>query len=157
ELKPDAGFVGQIGTTIPIGTGLSSSAALEVAVALALLGPDDGGRDRFDIALACQRAEHRASGVPCGVMDQLASLCGVEGHAILIDCTAMTMTPVSVPENAVIVVIDSGERRELSAVGYSDRRDDVARAADLIGPLPEATLDDVESIDDELARKRARH
>jgi galactokinase len=157
ELQPATGFVGQVRTTIPIGTGLSSSAALEVAVALALLGPGDGGRDRLDIALACQRAEHRASGVPCGVMDQLASLCGVDGHAILIDCTAMTMTPVPVPDDAAVVVIDSGERRELSAVGYSDRRDDVARAAALIGPLPDATLDDVESIDDELARKRARH
>jgi galactokinase len=157
ELRPDTGFVGQVGTDIPIGTGLSSSAALEVAVALALLGPGDGGRDRVDIALACQRAENRASGVPCGVMDQLASLCGVEGHAILIDCTAMTIAPVPVPEHAAIVVIDSGERRELSAVGYADRRDDVTRAAALIGPLPDATLDDVESIDDELARKRARH
>jgi galactokinase len=157
ELQPATGFVGQVGTTIPIGTGLSSSAALEVAVALALLGPDDGGRDRMDIALACQRAEHRASGVPCGVMDQLASLCGVDGHAILIDCTAMTITPVAVPDDAAIIVIDSGERRNLSEVGYSGRRDEVARAAELIGPLPEATLDDVESIDDEVVRKRARH
>src|SRR5207248_3092650 len=113
ELRPSTGFVGQVGTTIPIGTGLSSSAALEVAVALALLGPDLGGRDRVDLALICQRAEHRASGVPCGVMDQLASLCGVEGHAVLVDCSTLTMSTVAIPDDVAVVVIDSGEKRQL--------------------------------------------
>ena len=63
ELAPPTGFIGKVSTTIPIGTGLSSSAALEVAVALALVGDDRV--DRRGLALACQRAEHRASGVPC--------------------------------------------------------------------------------------------
>ena len=120
EVAPTTGFIGQVSTTIPIGTGLSSSAALEVAVALALVGDDR--IDRQQLALACQRAEHRASGVPCGIMDQFASLLGVEGHAILIDCTTLDVTPVELPDDIAIVVVDSGQRRSLSTTGYADRR-----------------------------------
>jgi galactokinase len=155
ELHPTTGFIGQVATTIPIGTGLSSSAALEVAVALALVGDDRV--DRRELALACQRAEHRASGVPCGIMDQFASLLGQEGHAILIDCTTLDVTPVAIPGGVDIVVVDSGQRRSLSEVGYADRRAEVARAAELIGPLPNASLADVESIEDDVVRRRARH
>jgi galactokinase len=158
ELHPRTGFIGEVETTIPIGTGLSSSAALEVAVALALVGDDrDGHIDRKQLALACQRAEHRAAGVPCGIMDQLTSLMGVEGHALLMDCATLDVSPVRIPDEVAVVVIDSGERRELSGVGYASRRADVERAADLIGPLPNASLADVESIDDPVVRKRARH
>lgn len=155
EVAPTTGFIGKVSTTIPIGTGLSSSAALEVAVALALVGDDR--IDRRELALACQRAEHRASGVPCGIMDQFASLLGVEGHAILIDCTSLDVTPVELPDDVAIVVVDSGQRRKLADVGYADRRAEVARAAELLGPLPTASLTDVESLDDEILRKRARH
>jgi galactokinase len=155
EVAPTTGFIGQVSTTIPIGTGLSSSAALEVAVALALVGDDRV--DRRALALACQRAEHRASGVPCGIMDQFASLLGVEGHAILIDCTTLTVTPVELPDDIAIVVVDSGQRRSLSTVGYADRRAEVGRAADLLGHLPDASLADVEGLEDSVLRKRARH
>jgi galactokinase len=155
EVAPTTGFIGQVSTTIPIGTGLSSSAALEVAVALALVGDDR--IDRTQLALACQRAEHRASGVPCGIMDQFASLLGQDGHAILLDCTTHDVTPVALPDDVAVVVVDSGQRRSLSTVGYADRRDEVARAADALGPLAEATLSDVEALDDDVLRKRARH
>jgi galactokinase len=155
EVAPTTGFIGQVATTIPIGTGLSSSAALEVAVALALVGDDR--IDRRELALACQRAEHRASGVPCGIMDQFASLLGVDGHAILIDCTTLETTPVAVPTDVAIVVVDSGQRRALATSGYADRRAEVARAADILGHLPNASLEDVEALDDEVLRKRARH
>jgi galactokinase len=155
EVAPTTGFIGQVTTTIPIGTGLSSSAALEVAVALALVGDDR--IDRQQLALACQRAEHRASGVPCGIMDQFASLLGVEGHAVLIDCTTLAVSPVPLPDDIAIVVVDSGQRRSLATVGYADRRNEVARAADLLGPLPNASLSDVEALDDGVLRKRARH
>ena len=113
ELRPTTGFIGEVTTTIPIGSGLSSSAALEVAVALALIGDDR--IDRTEVALACQRAEHRASGVPCGIMDQLTSLLGVEGHALLIDCTTLDVTPVRIPDGLAVVIIDSGERRSFRA------------------------------------------
>ena len=155
ELRPRRGVIGEVMTSIPIGTGLSSSAALEVAVALALLGTDDV--DRRELAQTCQRAELAASGVPCGIMDQLTSLLGVEGHALLMDCTTLDVTPVPLPADVAVVVIDSGERRALSSSGYADRRAEVERAAELVGPLPQASLDDVERIDDPVLRKRARH
>ena len=109
------------------------------------------------LALACQRAEHRASGVPCGIMDQFASLLGVDGHAILIDCTTLDVTPVELPDDIAVVVVDSGQRRSLSTVGYAGRRDEVAQAAEILGHLPSASLSDVEALDDEVLRKRARH
>jgi galactokinase len=155
ELTPTTGFIGQVSTTVPIGTGLSSSAALEVAVALALVGDDR--IDRRQVALACQRAEHRASGVPCGIMDQFASLLGVDGHAILIDCTTLEVTPVALPDDIAIVVVDSGQRRNLAEVGYAERRAEVGRAADVLGHLPDAALADVEALADPVLRKRARH
>jgi galactokinase len=154
ELRPTTGFIGEVATTIPIGTGLSSSAALEVAVALALLGEPE---DRREVALACQRAEIKASGVPCGIMDQFASLLGLEGHAILIDCTTLDVTPVPIPDDVAIVVIDSGQRRQLATSGYAERRAEVARAEDALGSLPQAALDAVEALEDPVLRKRARH
>jgi galactokinase len=158
ELQLHAGFIGAVTTSIPIGAGLSSSAALEVAVALSLLGPAGAHDvDRVALAVACQRAEHRASGVPCGAMDQIASLCGVAGHAVLVDSNGPTATTVPLPDDVAIVVIDSGERRRLATSGYAARREEVRRAAELLGPLRSAALDDVASIDDAILRRRARH
>src|SRR4051794_27462398 len=155
ELSPPTGMVGEVATTLPIGTGLSSSAALEVAVALALVGDDRV--DRRQLALACQRAEIRASGVPCGIMDQFASLMGVDGHALLIDCTSLEVTPTELPDDIAFVVIDSGQRRALSETGYADRRYEVNLASERIGPLAEATISDVARIDDPVIQRRARH
>ena len=128
------GFTGHVSTTIPIGTGLSSSAALEVAVALAL------GRERAAPASwqrPCRRAEHRASGVPCGIMDQLASLAGVEGHALLIDCTTLDGDAGAAARRC------RGGRRRLRRAparwrppATPTRRAEVAAAEELIGPLP---------------------
>ena len=149
----EVGGVGFVRTKIPIGGGLSSSAALEVAVALAL--GFEG--TPLELALLCQRAEQMATGVPCGIMDQLASAAGVEGHALLIDCTALTVTPVPVPPNVEILVVDSGQRRSLANSFYGVRRAQCEEAADLIGPLREATLADVEAIGLADLRRRARH
>ena len=154
------GFRGTVATTIPIGTGLSSSAALEVAVALALGADDEGAADRPALAQALRRAEHRASGVPCGIMDQLASLCGVEGHAILVDCTTLAITPVRIPDGAEVVVIDSGEHRQLADSGYAARRAEVAAAEEALGgpgSLASASLEDLAAIADPTMRRRARH
>jgi len=84
-------------------------------------------------------------------------LLGADGHALLIDCTTLDVTPVQLPDDIEVVVVDSGERRSLSTVGYADRRDEVTRAAELLGPLSQATLSSVEALDDEVLRKRARH
>jgi galactokinase len=110
ELRPGTGASGTVRTTLPVGAGLSSSAALEVAVALAL--GFDG--TPVELALACQRAEQRASGVPCGVLDQMASACGIPGAALLLDCTTLGIVPVPLPDGVSIVVVDSGQRRTLA-------------------------------------------
>ena len=80
QVRPTDGFEGAVRTTLPTGVGLSSSAALEVAVALAI-GADDS--DPVALARLCQAAEHAARGVPTGILDQIASICGVAGHALL--------------------------------------------------------------------------
>ncbi|HEY8057888.1 MAG TPA: galactokinase family protein, partial [Acidimicrobiales bacterium] len=85
EVRPPTGFTGTVTTSWPIGAGRSSSAALEVAVARAL-GFEGSA---LELAEACQRAEQAASGVPSGIMDQLASAGGVEGHALLVDCRSL--------------------------------------------------------------------
>jgi galactokinase len=152
-IRPESGGRGFVRTTIPIGAGLSSSAALEVAAALAL-GFEGGA---LDLALACQRAEHVASGVPCGIMDQLASAAGVAGHALLVDCRALTYQPVPLPESVQVVVVDSGQRRSLTTSFYGVRRAQCEEAEVLIGPLRDASITDVEQIAHDDLRRRARH
>ncbi|HET9443230.1 MAG TPA: galactokinase [Acidimicrobiales bacterium] len=152
-VRPAEGFTGRVSTTLPIGAGLSSSAALEVAVALAI-----GFRGSpLELALACQEAEQRASGVPCGVMDQLASAAGVAGHALLVDCTALTVTPVPLPPAAEVVVIHSGQPRALAGSAYAERRRSCEAAAALVGPLARASVSDLGGLDDAVLRRRARH
>jgi galactokinase len=152
-VRPAAGGRGTVRTTLPVGAGLSSSAALEVAVALAL-----GFRGTpLELALACQRAEHLASGVPSGVMDQLASAAGVAGHALLIDCSSFEVTPVRIPEGVDLVVVDTGQSRTLAGSEYGRRRAECEAAADLIGPLRQASVAEVERIGDPVLRRRARH
>jgi galactokinase len=153
ELEPAAGFVGRISSTLPIGSGLSSSASLEVAVALAL------GFDGPPRALAelCQRAEQRAVGVPCGIMDQLTIAAGVDGHALLIDFADCSTEPVPIDDDAEVVVVHSGESRSLSGSAYAERRAECEAAAQRIGPLRKATIDDVAALDDDVLRRRARH
>ncbi|MCB0962284.1 MAG: hypothetical protein KDA98_03125 [Acidimicrobiales bacterium] len=154
ELRPTTGFEGTVTSTVPLGAGLSSSAALEVAVALAL------GFEGGPVALAelCQRAEQRASGVPCGIMDQLASAAGVDGHAVLIDTHRRTVRPVMLPRGMEVRVIHSGEERRLAGSAYADRKAELAAAEAVVGPL--RLLDDpaaLSAIDDEVVRRRARH
>jgi galactokinase len=117
-VRPAVGGTGEVTTTLPVGAGLSSSTALEVATALAL--GFDG--TPLELARACQQAERLASGVPCGIMDQIASTSGVAGHALLIDCASVSVTPVPVPDDADIVVVHSGQSRALAASAYATRR-----------------------------------
>jgi galactokinase len=152
-VRPAEGAVGTVRTTLPVGAGLSSSAALEVAVALAL--GFDG--TPLELALACQRAEHLAAGVPSGVMDQLASVLRVEGHALLIDCSSLDVVPVPLPGGVEVVVVDSGQPRTLAGSAYAERRAQCEAAAEVIGPLRDATMDDLGRIEDDLLRRRARH
>jgi galactokinase len=153
ELRPTVGGRGRVSSTLPVGAGLSSSAALEVAVALAL--GFEGSP--LELARLCQRAEQRASGVPCGIMDQLASAAGVAGHALLIDCTSETVSPVPLPTDVEVVAIHSGVTRALAGSAYAERRAACEQAADLLGPLRAASMADLAGIDDPVVRRRARH
>ena len=152
-IRPEVGFTGRVTSDLPIGAGLSSSASLEVAVALALGHPGPP----LAIARDCRQAELLASGVPCGIMDQLVSVAGVEGHALLLDCAALSWEPVPVPQNVEIVVIHSGEERALAGSAYADRRQSCEEVASIVGPLRTATLDDVSALPDPVLRARARH
>ncbi|HEX2574834.1 MAG TPA: galactokinase family protein [Aquihabitans sp.] len=154
ELRPTAGFTGTVSTTLPLGAGLSSSAALEVAVALAL--GFDG--PTLDLAQLAQRAEQRASGVPCGIMDQLASAAGVDGAALLIDCHDLAVAPVALPDDVEVRVVHSGEARRLAGSAYAERRSAVEAAEEELGPL--RLLSDPAEVDrltDPVLRRRARH
>jgi galactokinase len=148
-----AGIDGWIDSTVPVGAGLSSSAALEVALALAL----GFTGSPVELARLGQRAEHRATGVPTGIMDQLTSAAGVQGHALLIDCTTLDVTPVPLPDDVEVVVIDSGQRRALVGSVYGERAAQCAEAEAVIGPLRAARADDVAAIADPVVRRRARH
>jgi galactokinase len=103
---------------VPPAAGISSSAALLVAVAAGLRP----GMDGKQAALACQRAEQRATGVQVGVMDQFASSLGRRGHALLLDCATLEYEAVPFPDEIAIAVIDSGEHRSLAATPYNQRR-----------------------------------
>ena len=154
ELRPTAGFTGTVSTTLPIGAGLSSSAALEVAVALALGGPTDP----MALALLAQRAEQRAAGVPCGVMDQLTSAAGVAGHALLLDCRSLEVTPVALPDDLEVVAVHSGETRTLATSAYADRRRECEAAERVVGPLRDIGRGgELDRIEDPIVRRRARH
>ena len=108
----------KVQSNIPSGSGLSSSAALLVAIAAGLKPEIDG----VEAALACQRAEQRATGVQVGVMDQFASALGRRGHALLLDCGTLKYRAVPFPDELLIAVIDSGEHRSLSHTPYNQRR-----------------------------------
>jgi galactokinase len=153
ELGPARGFTGTVRTTIPIGSGLSSSAALELAVALAL-GFEGSATE---LARLGQRAEQLASGVPCGLMDQLASAAGVAGHALLMDFTDGSVEPVPLPDGTEVVVVHSGEHRSLAGSAYAERRGACEAAAEVVGPLRDADVDSLAAIADPVVRRRAHH
>lgn len=153
EIGPTQGFVGEVSSTVPIGAGLSSSASLLVAVALAL-GAD---RPPLELARACQRAEQRSTGVPCGVMDPLASVAGVAGSALFVDTTTGAWQPVALPEGVEVVAVHSGESRALAGSGYSQVRDRCVAAAQLLGDLRLAGAEAWRDVDDPPVRSAARH
>jgi galactokinase len=134
-----------ISSTVPIGAGLSSSAAFEIAVALALGDVADFAPSPLDLMLAAQRAEHIATGVPCGVQDQMTSLFGVVDHALLIDCRALTVEPLPLPREVRVVVIHTGVPRVLEGSPYAQRRAESLAVAERLGvqALRDATIDQV--------------
>jgi len=120
--RPPVGIRGSLTTTLPPGAGLSSSAALEVVVALCLCAVADFSLEPLVLAQALRRAEHAAVGVPSGIMDQAASLLGREGNALLLDTGTLEHEYVPVPPGLALVIVHSGVRRSLAASGYAKRK-----------------------------------
>ena len=153
ELGSATGIRGSVTSAIPAGAGLSSSAALECAVGLAL--GFDGSP--VELAQAAQRAEHAATGVPTGIMDQLCIAAAVRGTATLIDCHTLAVAHVAVPDD-LDVVVRFVAHRTLVGSAYTDRVAECRRGEAVLGPLRSCTLDAVERTDlADLVRRRARH
>jgi galactokinase len=154
-VAPARGATLRIESDVPRGAGLSSSAALEVAVGRAL-DPELPGEQ---LALLAQRAENEFVGVPCGIMDQFAVALARAGHALLLDCRDLSYRHIAMPAGIAILVCDSHVERRLAQSGYADRRAACEAAAAQLGvrALRDATLEQVESLDDDTLRCRARH
>jgi len=152
EVNATQGFIASMSSTLPTGAGLSSSAALEIAAALSF----GFAGSPMELALLGQRAELRAVGVPCGLLDQLSIVFGRAGNAMVIDFADNTIEHVTFPDDLDIVIVHSGQERQLADSEYAERRASCERAAKQIGPLAHASLTDVATLDADLQR-RARH
>jgi len=152
-VRPTTGGRGTVETNLPVASGMASSAALEVAVALAL--GFEG--EPLTMARTCQRAEQAATGVATGLMDQWVVTGGIQGNALLLDFAEMASAPVPIPEGVEIVVVHSGQRRTLDRSGYAARRAECEAAAFHLGPLGLLDVDAVNAIPDAVLRRRARH
>jgi galactokinase len=153
------GWSATIATDIPTGAALSSSAALEVAVTTALLARAGEMWTPVEVARLGQRVENEVIGLASGIMDQLVSAGAVTGHASLMDCRSLELTPSPLPAGAVVAVMDTGTRRELVDGAYGERRAACERAAAALGlaALRDATMDQVTTLSDPVVRRRARH
>ncbi len=151
-----------IESAVPVGAGLGSSAALEVAVALALTQLAGRELPRSAIAELCRSAEREFVGVQCGIMDQFASLHGAENQAILLDCRSLRRRLVTLPAGLRIVVVDSGVKHKLAAGAYNRRVSECAEAARCLGvrSLRDVSVEDWPAAEPKLPdipRRRARH
>jgi galactokinase len=152
-----------IDSDLPAGAGLSSSAAIECATALAFAGCYDLKASRDELAVLARQAENDFVGAPTGLMDQLAVLFGVAGHALLLDCRAGTHTPVPLDAAAAgltLLILDTRAQHQLTDGGYAARRQACAAAASALGvtALREVTRpDELDGLGDPVLRRRARH
>jgi galactokinase len=156
----ESGFDAVMGTTIPVGAGLSSSAAFELGIARIAYELGALSWDPVAAAVAGQRAENEFVGMPCGIMDQLIVACGKAGTASLIDCRTLDITPAGLPDEATVVILDTRTRRRLVDSAYEERRAACERVAATLGiaALRDASI---ATIDDAALgatdRRRATH
>ena len=141
-----------IHSDVPSGSGLSSSAALEVSVGKALLGNSNQSIDTLELAKLCQRAENDFVGARCGIMDQFAAWFGRAGHAILLDCRSLAGTALPLPENVSMVICNTMVKHEHSGGEYNARRAQCEEGANLfkkrnsrVNALRDVSLDEVEA------------
>jgi galactokinase len=156
------GWEGVVSGDVPIGAGLSSSAALEMATASAFASVSGLAWDAARMAKIGQRTENAWIGVKSGIMDQMISAGAVAGSALLIDCRHLTLTPAPLPPDTAVVILDTATRRELADSKYNERREQCEAAARFFGV---AKLRDVDMTTfvagadqlEPLTRQRARH
>jgi galactokinase len=157
------GFRAVIGSDVPLGGGLSSSAALEVATATLVEAMTGTTLDPVAKALLCQQAEHEFAGVPCGIMDQFASTLCQADHLMLLDCRSRQVELIPFTDDALTVLImNTNVKHELSGGEYAERRGQCESAAQKLGvsSLRDATLEQLEAVHGKLEPvefRRARH
>ena len=161
------GLRGVIASTLPPNAGLSSSAAIELVSAWAMLDDAAEGMDRFELAQICQKAENQYVGVQSGLMDQFAESCGVENAALLLDCRSSEWRPITLPAELAIVVCHTGSPRKLDRSDYNVRRSQCEAAVATLAAIdPDIrSLRDVTQVMleragdrlDPVEAKRARH
>ena len=153
---------------VPMGAGMSSSAALEISVAFALLRLAKVAVDPIRLALVAQRAEHMYAGTKCGLMDQLAAVFGQKQHALLVDCRSFERTPIELKlKENMVVVCDTNVKHHLAASAYNERRAECERGVELlkqelpeIKALRDVTIEQFEQLQHLLSepiRSRCRH
>jgi len=160
---PLHGFDAMMASNVPIGGGLSSSAALEVSTATLLECVSGKALDPVEKALLCQKAEHDYAGVPCGIMDQFISVMGKKDHLLLIDCRSRKPKLVPMTDSSVeILIFNTNVKHELSGGEYAERRAHCEQAAKVLGipALRDATQSMLEAGKaklDPVVYRRARH
>jgi len=161
------GFSLSLWGDVPLGAGLSSSAAVEVATALAVTGLMGVSYPGPILARLCQRAENEFVGASCGIMDQFISANGAKDHALLLDCRDLSFKLAPIPEDVALVIANTMVKHSVAGSGYTSRRADVEAASAVIAShrpevkfLRDATVEDLEKWGHEMtptALKRARH
>lgn len=153
------GFEGNFDSTLPVGAGLSSSAAIEVATAVLLCRLFHLTPPPMELAKLCRKAENEFVGVQCGLLDQISSLFGKKNHVIFLDCRHETVEQIPFPEDLALLVIHSGVPHALTGGEYNERRASCFDASRLLGisALRDATSAQVLQIADVKIRKRALH
>jgi galactokinase len=141
---------------------MSSSAALESTTALLIESLFDFTLKPIERAKACQAAEHEFAGVPCGIMDQIAVNCGTQGHALMIDCKSLKLTPFPIPESIAIIVADTKVKHDLADGQYAKRKSECDEACEVLGiqSLRETSLGELNEVKDMLGTtvfRRASH
>jgi galactokinase len=148
-----------VASEVPMGVGLSSSAALEVATLRCLRGLLGLDIDDVRIAQLAQQAEIQDAGVRCGIMDQMASSLADTDRALLLDTRSLERRTVALPVGSAVLVLDSGVARTLAGSGYNQRRAECEQAAKLLGVRSLREIDDVERLEGlpDVLHRRARH
>lgn len=157
---PVGGLDATYSSNLPVGAGLSSSASIEVATAVLLCRLAGIELPRMEVARLCRKAENEFAGVNCGILDQVSSVFGRDGHAIFLDCRDESVQLVPFPAGAELLVVNSGVKHALTGGEYNERREQCFEAARLLGveTLRDATSAQLEAADmPELVKRRALH